>query len=103
CFPGVRPDRVRDERFLAGFFSQGRSEDGGREELDESVDRRRSNSMIRSACAATTRLNSVSSASNSARDTPSGNSGTGTARSSQTRLNPSTSAANQLNSYLAWY
>ena len=37
CFPGARPDLVRDERFLAGFFDQGASEDGGREEFDESA------------------------------------------------------------------
>jgi hypothetical protein len=36
CLPGLRPDRPRDERFLAGFLSHGTSEDGGRDEFDES-------------------------------------------------------------------
>jgi hypothetical protein len=37
CLPGLRPERVRDERFFAGFFDHGASEDGGREEFDESA------------------------------------------------------------------
>jgi hypothetical protein len=49
CLPALRPERPRDERFFAGFFSHGSSDDGGREEFDESADRRRSNSAIRSA------------------------------------------------------
>jgi hypothetical protein len=36
CFPGFRPDRVRDERFFAGFLSHGASEDGGRDDVEES-------------------------------------------------------------------
>jgi hypothetical protein len=31
------PDRVRDERFFAGFFSHGASEEGGRDEFDEAA------------------------------------------------------------------
>lgn len=47
CFPGLRPDWDREDRFLAGFFDQGASEDGGREEFDESDANRRSNSATR--------------------------------------------------------
>jgi len=32
----LRPERVRNERFLAGLFDHGASEDGGRDEVDES-------------------------------------------------------------------
>jgi hypothetical protein len=46
CLPGWRPDRVREERLFAGFFSHGASEDGGREEFDESSDSRRVNSAV---------------------------------------------------------
>jgi len=45
----LRPDLVRDERFLAGFFDHGASDDGGREEFDESEPNRRSSSATRSA------------------------------------------------------
>ncbi len=89
CLPGLRPERSRDERFFAGFFSHGASEDGGCEEFDESADSRRCSSVIRSAWAATTRLSSTSSTRTSSRDTPSGNPGTDTPRSSQRRLRPS--------------
>jgi hypothetical protein len=53
CLPGLRPDLAREERFLAGFFDHGASEDGGREEFDESAEDRRLNSAISSACSAT--------------------------------------------------
>jgi hypothetical protein len=74
CLAGLRPDRPRDERFFVGFFAHGASENGGREEFDESDDRRRSNSAIRSVWAATTDLNSASSARISSRDIPLGQS-----------------------------
>src|SRR5664279_4402714 len=67
CLPGLRPDRSRQERCFAGFLFHGGSEDGGREEFDESAPSWRSSSVtlavnrsINSACAAT---NSRSSAS----------------------------------------
>ena len=67
CLHGLRPDRSRQERCFAGFLFHGGSEDGGREEFDESAPSRRSSSATRavnlsinSACAAT---NSRSSAS----------------------------------------
>jgi hypothetical protein len=51
--PGLRPDLVREERFFAGFFDHGSSEDGGRDEFDESAADLRLNSAISSACSAT--------------------------------------------------
>jgi hypothetical protein len=56
---------VRDERFFAGFLSHGASDEGGREEFDESADKRRSNSQIRSDSSATTRFSSAFSAASS--------------------------------------
>jgi len=50
--PGLRPDLVPDERFFAGFFAHGASDDGGRGEFDESAEDRRFNSAISSACSA---------------------------------------------------
>jgi hypothetical protein len=105
CFPGPRPERVREERFFAGFLSQGESEDGGREEFDESADKRRSNSVIRSACVVFTRTWCAKAASRSW--TRASNCSTivsntpepATPRSSQIWLNPPTPTANQLNSY----
>lgn len=47
CLPGLRPDLVREERFAAGFFAHGASEEGGREQFDESADNRCSNSATR--------------------------------------------------------
>jgi hypothetical protein len=32
----LRPDLVRDERFFAGCFDHGASDDGGRDEFEES-------------------------------------------------------------------
>jgi hypothetical protein len=58
CLPGLRPDRVRDERFFAGFFAHGASDDGGREEFDESAANPRSSSAIRSVNLAITAINS---------------------------------------------
>jgi len=54
CLPGSRPDRVRDERFTRDF-SHSASEDGGRDEFDESAPNQRSSSAIRSACSPMTR------------------------------------------------
>jgi hypothetical protein len=65
CLPGLRPDAIRDERFFAGFLSQGASDDGGREEFDESADSRRSSAQIRSDSSATTRFSSAFSAASS--------------------------------------
>jgi hypothetical protein len=64
CLPGLRPDLVRDERFLAGFFDHGASDDGGREEFDESAEDRRLNSAISSACSLTIRSSSTTCAVN---------------------------------------
>jgi hypothetical protein len=44
CLPGRRPERRRADRFFAGFFSHGASVEGGREELEESLDNRSRNS-----------------------------------------------------------
>ncbi|MDQ3153853.1 MAG: hypothetical protein M3R63_19790 [Actinomycetota bacterium] len=60
--PGLRPDRVRDDRFLAGFFAHGASDEGGREDVDESAASRRLSSAISSACSPTTRRSSALSA-----------------------------------------
>jgi hypothetical protein len=62
--PGLRPDLLRDERFLAGFFNHGASEDGGREEFDESAETWRFNSAIASACSRTIRSSSTTCARN---------------------------------------
>jgi hypothetical protein len=43
-----------DERFFAGCLSPGASEDGGRDDVEESRPKRRSSSTIRSACSAIT-------------------------------------------------
>jgi hypothetical protein len=37
CLPGLRLDLVREDRFFAGFFAHGASEDGGRDEFVESA------------------------------------------------------------------
>jgi hypothetical protein len=66
CLPGLRPDLLRDERFFAGFFDHGASEDGGREEFDESQANRRSSSVTRCVNAATMRRSSSCSARNTA-------------------------------------
>jgi hypothetical protein len=59
CLPGVRPERVRDARFFAGFFPRGASDDGGRGEFDESAEIWRFNSAISSPRARTTRSSSA--------------------------------------------
>jgi len=66
CLPGFRPDLVREDRFFAGCFFHGASEEGGREEFDESADTRRCNSAISSACSAITRRRSTTSSRNPA-------------------------------------
>jgi hypothetical protein len=58
CLPGLRPNLVRDERFFAGFFDHGASDDGGREEFNESADTWRSNSATRCVNTATKAFNS---------------------------------------------
>jgi hypothetical protein len=62
----LRPERVRDERFYAGCFDHGASDDGGRDEFDESAALSRSSSPTRSVSAATMPFNSASSARNPA-------------------------------------
>jgi hypothetical protein len=37
CLPGLRPEAVRNERLRAGFFDHGASDEGGRDEFDESA------------------------------------------------------------------
>lgn len=64
CLPGLRPERVRDERFFAGFYDHGASDDGGREEFDESAEDPRLNSAISSACSLTIRSSSTTCARN---------------------------------------
>jgi hypothetical protein len=66
CLPGLRPDLVRDDRFCAGFFAHGASEEGGRDQFEESAASRRSSSATRSVNAATMRVNSSCPARNSA-------------------------------------
>jgi hypothetical protein len=66
CLPGLRPDLLRDERFLAGSFDHGASDDGGREEFDESEANRRSSSATRSVNALSTRSNFSCPARNAA-------------------------------------
>ena len=51
CLPGLRPDRARSDR-SRGFFRYGVSEDGGFDDVDESLPRRRRNSSICSASTA---------------------------------------------------
>ena len=46
CLPGLRPDRRRDDRAFVTFFVYTESDDGGREDFDESAPSRRSNSAI---------------------------------------------------------
>lgn len=64
CLSGLRPELVRDERFLAGFFDHGASDDGEREEFDESAKDWRFNSTIPSACSLTIRSSSTTCALN---------------------------------------
>ena len=66
CLPGLRPDLLRDERFFAGFFDHGASDDGGREEFDESHANRRSSSATRCVNAASIRCSCSCSARNTA-------------------------------------
>jgi len=68
----LRPVAFRDDRAFAGFFMNGESKDGGRDEFDESAPSRRSNSAtlavsfsidsvwaaMTSACDATSSTNS---------------------------------------------
>ena len=51
CFPGLRPLRPRSDRSL-GFFLYGLSDDGGFDDVEESLPRRRSISATRSLSAA---------------------------------------------------
>ena len=48
--PRFATDWPLDERFFAGCLSHGASEDGGRDDVEESRPKRRSSSTIRSAC-----------------------------------------------------
>jgi hypothetical protein len=66
CLPGLRAERVRDDRFSAGFLAHGASDDGGREKFDESADSCRFNSTTRSVNTANIRFNSSFSTRNSA-------------------------------------
>ena len=107
CLPGLRPDRLRDERFFAGCLSPGASADGGRDDVEEFLPRRRSSSAIRSACSAITRLcctttDSSSRTRASNRSTNASNDPkSDTTRSCQgaTSALVATRAINQLNSY----
>jgi hypothetical protein len=51
CFPRLRPLRPRSDRSL-GFFLYGLSDDGGLDDVEESLPRRRSSSATRSLSAA---------------------------------------------------
>src|ERR1019366_7615449 len=51
CLPGLRPDRLRSDRSLV-FFWYGLSEEGGLEDVEESLPRRRSSSSTRAASTA---------------------------------------------------
>ena len=51
CFPRLRPLRWRSDRSL-GFFLYGPSDDGGFDDVEESLPRRRSSSATRSLSAA---------------------------------------------------
>jgi hypothetical protein len=66
CLPGSRPGLAREERFFAGFFDHGASDDGGREEFDEPAEDPRFNSAIPSACSATIRSSPTTRAANRA-------------------------------------
>ena len=63
---GLAPDLLRDERFFAGFFDHGASDDGGRDEFDESQPSRRSSSATRCVNAASMPSTSSCSARNTA-------------------------------------
>ncbi len=81
CLPGLRSDLLRDERFFAGFFDHGASDDGGREEFDESEANTRSNSSCPTRNAAFSVRKSAFSARNaafSAASCPSGGARSGT-------------------------
>jgi hypothetical protein len=86
----LRPEAVRGERFFAGFFAHGASDDGGRDEVDESAARARFNSAISSGCSPITRsrwTNADSSSDTRASSTSTcccNDPGTDTPRSSQT-------------------
>jgi hypothetical protein len=62
CLPGLRPDRARSDR-SPGFFLYGLSEDGGFDDVDESLPKRRHNSSICSASTASFACASSSCAS----------------------------------------
>jgi hypothetical protein len=98
CLPGFRPDPTRDERFFAGCFAHGASDDGGRDEFDESCPSRCSNSAIRRSRCSNAVSKSRTRTSNCS-TTASNDPDSATPRSSQTGLNPPTTTANQLNSY----
>jgi len=90
CLPGLRPDRPRKDRSRV-FFLYGLSEDGGFEDVEESLPRRRSSSSTRAAstasCAAASssraaaasrsRALSASSSATRARNASSAGGGTG--------------------------
>jgi hypothetical protein len=64
CLPGLRPDLLCEDRCFAGCFDHGTSDDGGREEFDESAEDPRFNSASSSACSVTTRSSSSTRAVN---------------------------------------
>ena len=69
CLPGLRPDLPRSDR-SRGFFLYGLSEDGGLDDVEESLASRRSSSWIRAAsasiCASRTASCAAASSSRSA-------------------------------------
>lgn len=86
-------------RFLAGCFAHGTSDEGGRDEFDESGSSRCSSSAIRRSRCSNAVSKSRTRASNCS-TTASNAPGPATPRSSQASHNPPTPTANQLNSYL---
>lgn len=68
CLPGWRPDVPREERFFAGCFAHGASDEGGRDEFDESDASRRSNSATRRVSTSIVLACARTNASNSSRD-----------------------------------
>jgi hypothetical protein len=68
AYPACAPNLTRDERFFAGCFDHDASDDGGRDEFDESEANRRSNSATRCVSASTVLAWERTNASNSSRD-----------------------------------
>ena len=92
CLPGARPDRPRKDRSLL-FFLYGLSEDGGFDDVEESLPRRRSSSPTRATSTAScASLAASCAAASSSRAAAASRSAAFAASSSATRARSAASA-----------